>query len=190
MYRAAVLYALDRGCDPADGATADRLAAEIDVTVQSSPDGQRTFLNGRDVSAIMREHRVSKAASDFSAHSSVRLKMAALQRQIAVRVDIILDGRDIGTFVLPDADFKFFLTADIEERARRRTLELKEKGRDVQFADVLREMEERDRNDSSRALAPLKKAEDAIAVDTTRNTADEIVERLAAYIKGKLKTEN
>ncbi|MDR1092537.1 MAG: (d)CMP kinase [Clostridiales bacterium] len=186
MYRAAALYALEQGADPADGRAAEALVPQIGVTVEPSAGGQRTFLNGRDVSAAIREHRVSRAASDFSAHPCVRRKMAALQREIASALDMVLDGRDIGTYVLPNADFKFFLTADLEERARRRASELAQKGCPARYEEVLEDLAQRDKNDSSRALAPLKKAEDAIAVDTTRNSADEIVGQLAAVIKDEV----
>jgi len=183
MYRAAALYALSKGCDPADGKAAAALVDMIGVTVEPAEKGQRTFLNGADVSEEIRQHHVSRAASDFSAHPSVRKKLAGLQREIASEINMVLDGRDIGTYVLPDADFKFFLTADLTERAKRRALELNQKGRDVSVDEIYAELNERDKNDSSRALAPLKRADDAVEIDTTHISAEEAADRIFNIIK-------
>ncbi|MDR2091504.1 MAG: (d)CMP kinase [Clostridiales bacterium] len=137
---------------------------------------QRVFCNKVDVTDFIREHSISKAASDISKHIPVRIRLSEIQREIAGKHDVVLDGRDAGTFVLPDANFKFFLTADVRERAGRRFAELAAKGENVTFDRVLEDIKTRDFNDSNRAFAPLKKAEDARLVDSTHMNADEVAE--------------
>jgi cytidylate kinase len=145
---------------------------------------QRVFCNKIDVTDFIREHNISKAASDISKHIPVRIRLSEIQREIAKQYDVVLDGRDAGTFVLPDANFKFFLTADLNERAERRYAELKEKGGEIAFEKVLEDMKARDFNDSNRAFAPLKKAEDAKLIDSTFLTADEVAELIIKRVKG------
>ena len=140
-------------------------------------------LDGEDVGSEIRTPEVSKLASDFSSLGEVREKLVALQRAIGERKSVIMDGRDIGTNVFTDADYKFFLTASPEERARRRMEELIAKGQDVDFESTLRDIKERDYNDSHRKLNPLRKADDAIEIDTTELGIDEVVDTLLGYIK-------
>jgi cytidylate kinase len=144
------------------------------------------FLNGEDVSALLRTPEISIYASDLSAMPAVRDFLLEMQRDMARKHNVIMDGRDIGTVVLPDAELKVFLTASAEERARRRLLELMEKGVETSFEEVLRDINYRDINDSSRALAPLKAAEDAQFLDTSKLTLDESVGAICEMIGRKL----
>ncbi len=130
----------------------------------------------------IREHKISMAASDISKIPEVRIKLVELQRAIAKKTPCVLDGRDIGTYVLPDAPYKFFLTAAPVERARRRHAELKDKGVEIGFDEVLNDIEARDKQDSSRSFAPLKAAEDAVIIDSTRMNAEEVLETILKKI--------
>ena len=187
MYRAAGLLCLRRGLSirkQQEEAAALVSAASIDLRVEGG--AQHIFLNGEDVTDCIRTPEVSMAASDVSAIPAVRLHLVDLQRKLAETRDVIMDGRDIGTYVLPDAPIKIFLTASPEVRAQRRYLELKERGKPCDFDTVLAELKERDTNDSTRAFAPLKPAEDSILVDTSALTFDESLAHLAAIIKERL----
>ncbi len=188
MYRACALSCLRVGVDikgDPDGAAA--VVAEVEIDIAYGPDGeQRVLLAGEDVSEEIRTPAVSVAASDVSAIPAVRHQMAALQRALAEKRDVIMDGRDIGTHVLPDADVKIFLTATAEDRARRRYEELCEKGQSVTYEEVLRDMTYRDTNDAARACAPLAAAEDAIRVDTTGNSLAQSIDLLYGIIKERL----
>lgn len=187
MYRAAGLLCLRRGLSirkQQEEAAALVSAASIDLRVTGG--AQHIFLNGEDVTDCIRTPEVSMAASDVSAIPAVRLHLVDLQRKLAETRDVIMDGRDIGTYVLPDAPIKIFLTASPEVRAQRRYLELKERGKPCDFDTVLAELKERDTNDSTRAFAPLKPAEDSILVDTSALTFDESLAHLAAIIKERL----
>lgn len=187
MYRAAGLLCLRRGLSirkQQEEAAALVSAASIDLRVIGG--AQHIFLNGEDVTDCIRTPEVSMAASDVSAIPAVRLHLVDLQRKLAETRDVIMDGRDIGTYVLPDAPIKIFLTASPEVRAQRRYLELKERGKPCDFDTVLAELKERDTNDSTRAFAPLKPAEDSILVDTSALTFDESLAHLAAIIKERL----
>ena len=183
MYRAIGLAALRRGIDPKDADAVTAILPEIDITISHDSDGQRIFLCRDDVSDEIRTPEVSVAASDVAVCAAVREKLLELQRGLAEKSDVIMDGRDIGTHVLPNADIKIFLTASVEERAMRRYRELKEKGTECSFEEVKRDMEYRDRNDSERAIAPLREAEDSVRVDTTGNSLDESVEKILCVIK-------
>ncbi len=187
MYRAAGLLCLRRGLSirkQQEEAAALVSAASIDLRVTGG--AQHIFLNGEDVTDCIRTPEVSMAASDVSAIPAVRLHLVDLQRKLAETRDVIMDGRDIGTYVLPDAPIKIFLTASPEVRAQRRYLELKERGKPCDFDTVLAELKERDTNDSTRAFAPLKPAEDSVLVDTSALTFDESLAHLAAIIKERL----
>lgn len=187
MYRAAGLLCLRRGLTirkQQEEAAALVSAASIDLRVEGG--AQHIFLNGEDVTDCIRTPEVSRAASDVSAIPAVRLHLVDLQRKLAETRDVIMDGRDIGTYVLPDAPIKIFLTASPDVRAQRRYLELKERGKPCDFNTVLAELKERDTNDSTRAFAPLKPAEDSILVDTSALTFDESLAHLAAIIKERL----
>lgn len=187
MYRTVALYALENGIDTKnkDGALETALPnITIDIAYQ---DGiQHIFLNGEDVSEQIRTPQVSMGASDVAAVPAVRLKLVELQRALARRQNVIMDGRDIGTYVLPDAEIKIFLTAEAEDRARRRYEELLQKGSGVRFEDVLEDMKQRDKNDAGRTFAPLCQAEDAERIDTTGASLDESVERILSFIQKRL----
>ncbi len=145
----------------------------------------KIYYNGVDYTEKIYENRVSMLASEISKRKVVREYLGKLQREIGLKQPSILEGRDIGTVIFPDAKFKFFLDASVKKRAERRFKELKEKGENVEFKDVLMEIVKRDKNDSSRKLAPLKKAEDAIYIDTSDLTIDEVVEKILNYINKK-----
>lgn len=185
MYRAVGLKAVENGVDISDEDAVKKMLDSTTVDVKICDSVQRVYLDGQDVTGRIREHRVSKAASDISAVPCVRYKMVELQREIASRCDTVLDGRDIGTFVLPNAEYKIFLTASVAERARRRYEELKAKGEDCTLESITADIEKRDYNDSHRALAPLRKADDAVGIDTTNLTIEEVADKLTALIGGK-----
>lgn len=159
---------------------------EMKIDIRHVDGVQRIFLNGEDVSEAIREHEISRCASDVSAIPGVRKFLLGMQREFAEKYNVIMDGRDIGTVVLPDADIKIFLTASDEDRARRRYEELIMRGEDVSFEKVLSDMRFRDAQDSNRAVAPLTPAEDAIIVDTTGNSLEESVTIMKDIIKGRL----
>lgn len=168
IYRTIGLYALEHGVDPKDEAAVTATLPNIQVGLEYGEDGlQHMLLNGRDVTKDIRLPDVSLYASAVSAHPPVRAFLLEMQRKLARENNVIMDGRDIGTVVLPDADVKVFLTATAAERARRRCLELEQRGTPQPFEKVLAEIEERDYNDSHRATAPLRQAEDAVLLDTT-----------------------
>jgi cytidylate kinase len=146
-------------------------------------DEQQMLLDGVNVMPYIRTPEISTAASDISALPCVRMKLVDMQREVAKQYDVVLDGRDIGTFVLPDAPYKFFVTADPAERARRRHAELTSKGILKDYQSVLDEMLQRDTNDSTRALAPLKQADDAILIDTTNMDADAVLDAVLSKLK-------
>jgi cytidylate kinase len=174
MYRAFGLYMLRKGTvNDRDAIIA--AVGDVDITVEFIDGAQHIFLGDEDISDAIREPEVSMAASTVSAVPEVRERMVALQRKIAEGHSVIMDGRDIGTKVLPNATLKIYLTASAEERARRRCLELKQKGMPEPYEKVLREMKERDYQDTHRAASPLRPADDAVTVDTTNNSLEEIV---------------
>lgn len=186
LYRAVGVYCLRNGITTNDaegvGAILDRITVELKFI-----DGvQHVFLNGDDVSTEIRLPEASMAASNVSAIPAVRAFLFDLQRDIAAKNNCIMDGRDIGTVVLPDAQVKIFLTADDEERAMRRYRELKEKGSEVTFQEVLDDLRVRDYNDSHREIAPLKPAEDSVIVNTTGYTLEESIEKIVNTVKEKL----
>jgi len=187
MYRAVALAMLDKNVPADNESEVAKVLETADIDIRYENGKQKVFLGGEDVSERIREHSVSKAASDFSALPCVRLKMVELQREIAGKTDTILDGRDIGTYVLPKAEIKFFLTASVEERARRRYAEHKEKGADCTLDGIRKDIETRDYNDSHRAFAPLKKADDAVEIDTTGMSIDEVTKFMLGIVNGKLK---
>ena len=178
MYRAMGLKALNSGVSPTDAVEVEKLLAVTEIDVKNIDGTQHVYLDGEDVSTLIREHRVSIAASDISAIPCVRFAMVELQRKLASKKDTVLDGRDIGTYVLPNADHKFFLTASADERANRRYKELIAKGEECTFEKIKQDIITRDYNDSHRALAPLKKADDAIEIDTTEMTVDDVINKM------------
>lgn len=186
MYRACALAALRAGIDVADEVQVCELMRDLALSVVYRDGVQHTLLADEDVSALLRSPEVSMAASTISRHPSVRLKMVEKQREIAGKMSCVLDGRDIGTFVLPDADFKFYLTASPEVRAKRRYDEMVAHGEQVDFEALKRDIAARDEQDSTRALAPLKKADDAILIDTSDMTVDEVLDTLKRKMQEKI----
>ena len=186
LYRAIGLYMLNSGADTKDKSAVVPKLAEIDVELKYVDGSQKVILCGQDVSSDIRKPEVSMAASDVSAIGDVRSFLLDLQRDMARKNNVIMDGRDIGTVVLPNAQIKIFLTASAAERAMRRYKELVEKGVKVEYETVLKELNERDYQDSYREIAPLKPADDADLIDTTGNDLDQSVNMLAEYVSKRL----
>ena len=187
IYRTIGLYVRRRGIDPKDTAAVLAALPDIRIGMDHDADGmQRMLLNGEDVTADIRLPEISMYASAVSALPSVRAFLLEMQRDLARKHSVIMDGRDIGTVVLPDAEVKIFLTASAEVRAQRRCLELEQRGTPKPYDEVLRELNERDYNDSHRAAAPLRAAEDAMVVDTSALDFDASREALLALIREKL----
>ena len=187
IYRSVGYFARRRGVEPGDAAAVEALLPEIRLEMLYGEDGlQHMILNGQDVTEEIRLPEISMYASKVSAIPAVRAFLLEMQRGMARTHSVIMDGRDIGTVVLPEADVKLFLTASAEDRARRRFLELEERGTPEPYEKLLEEMRERDRNDASRAAAPLRAAEDAVVLDTTGNTFQQSFDLLLRTIKEKL----
>ena len=168
IYRTTALHILRRGADPGDAAAVAALLPEVGITLSYDAAGvQRMCLNGEDVTELIRTQEVSMAASTVSAYPAVRAFLLEMQRELARRHSVIMDGRDIGTVVLPEADVKIFLTAGSEIRARRRWLELQERGTPRDWEQLLRETRERDEKDANRAESPLRPAADSVLLDTS-----------------------
>ena len=168
IYRTIGCAAARRGIDPGDQAAVVAMLPDLSIRLTYGEDGlQHMALNGEDVTGEIRLPEISRYASQVSAYPEVRAYLLEMQRQLAREHSVIMDGRDIGTVVLPDAEVKVFLTASAKERARRRMLELQQRGTPESYEDILRAIEERDWNDTHRAAAPLRRAEDAVVLDTT-----------------------
>lgn len=178
MYRAVTLAVLDRGIDPVEEDRVTELACTLEISFDPLPEGgNRTLLDGIDVSDRIRLPEVAANVSQVSSYRGVRQAMVEMQRRLARRGGYVLDGRDIGTVVFPDADLKIFLVADIKERARRRQKDLKASGIDTEIASVADDLETRDRKDSTRTESPLRPAEDAVHIDTSGLTiADQVAQ--------------
>ena len=185
MYRAVGLTALTRGVDVNDEDAVTRLCESLSLDVTHGPDGQHTLVNGEDVTGGLRTEAVSMAASKVATYGGVRRAMVAAQQRMAAQTDMLVDGRDIGTRVLPGATVKIFLTADPTERARRRWEQLKEKGVAADFDEVLDDLRRRDDQDMHRAIDPLQAAEDAVTVDSTGLTFEETVEKIVGLVEEK-----
>lgn len=186
LYRAIGLGVTLLGLDTKNTNEVVSALDSITVTLKFVDGVQRVFLNGHDVSEEIRKPEISMAASNVSAMPPVREFLFSLQKDMAAKNNVVMDGRDIGTVVLPNADVKIFLTASPEERARRRHDELIAKGIDESYEKVLKEVKERDYNDSHREIAPLKCADDAVRVDTTGNTLEESINTLKEIVHEKL----
>jgi CMP/dCMP kinase len=186
IYRAVGLYVLRRGISPKDETTVIALLKDICIELKYSDGLQHILLNREDVSEEIRTPQVSMYASDVSSIPEVRQFLLDMQQAMAKTNNVVMDGRDIGTIVMPNADIKIFLTASPEERARRRHMELIKRGENVRYEDVLSEMQQRDLNDSSRQHAPLKQAPDAVAVDTTGNDLEKSIRVITDLIKDRL----
>ena len=176
MYRSFALYAIRKGVDTSDWGALEALLPEFQLDIRYENGEQKMLLHGEDVSGLIRTNEVSKGASAVAVVPAVRLKLVDLQREIAKGTSVVMDGRDIGTYVLPNADLKIFLVATPEERARRRCKELAERGdTSLTEAQILEDIIKRDKNDSEREFAPLRQAEDAILLDTTKLTIEEVL---------------
>ena len=186
MYRAVALFFLENGIKDSSDNEIDKLLDELDINIKYTDGEQRVFLNNVDVSDKLRQEEIGKLASRFSAVKSVREKLVALQRKLAKKENVIMDGRDIGTVVLPNADLKIYLSASSKVRAKRRYLELIEKGFDKTALDekaIENEIIKRDEADMNREISPLKKAEDAYYMDTSDMTFDEVVSKILDMVE-------
>lgn len=181
MYRAMALYFLRAGIASNDEAKISSVVDDISVSIKYEDGAQHVILNGEDVTGLIRTEEVGNMASASSVYAPVRSKLVALQQELAKTTDVIMDGRDIGTVVLPNADVKIFLTASVECRAKRRFDELVAKGMEADFDKIAKDIEERDYRDSHREISPLKQAEDAILVDSSDMTIDEVVNTIIGY---------
>lgn len=182
MYRAVTWQAMQDSLDITDEAAMANLLADLQLEFREEDGVQRLYCNGTDVTEAIRQAEISANVSAVAMIPMVREAMVAQQRRIAADHDVLMDGRDIGTTVLPDATYKFFLTASLEERARRRYLEMKEKGMDVDMEQLKQDIALRDRKDSQREVSPLMQAPDAELIDTSDLTFDEVVEKLFCKI--------
>ncbi len=182
LYRTVALGALKRGIRPEETDAIVALLPELEVAMEFVDGEQRVLLNGEDVSEAIRQPEVSGAASTVSAIPAVRQFLFDLQQNMAKEHDVLMDGRDIGTVVLPDAQLKIFLTATPEERARRRYEQIKDTS-DVTYEEILRDINQRDYQDTHREIAPLKQAEDAVYLDTTDMSFDEVVDAILSLTK-------
>lgn len=185
MYRAMALKAMREGIDPNDKEQVLPLLECTEIYAKNIGGTQHTYLDGEDVSGLIRTPEISRGASDISAIPDVRIKLAQIQRNIAHTSDVVMDGREIGSYVIPECENKFYVTASVDERARRRLLELKEKGRDngMTVEDMAKDIAKRDYNDSHRAFAPLLRLPEAILIDTTDLTIDEAVNAVLKNLK-------
>ena len=186
MYRAVTLFFLENGIKDSSDNEIDKLLDKLDINIKYTDGEQRVFLNNVDVSDRLRQEEIGKLASRFSALKSVREKLVALQRKLAKKENVIMDGRDIGTVVLPNADLKIYLSAGSKVRAKRRYLELIEKGFDRAALDekaIENEIIKRDEADINREISPLKKAEDAYYMDTSDMTFDEVVSKILDMVE-------
>ena len=186
MYRAVALFFLENGIKDSSDNEIDKLLDKLDINIKYTDGEQRVFLNNVDVSDKLRQEEIGKLASRFSALKSVREKLVALQRKLAKKENVIMDGRDIGTVVLPNADLKIYLSAGSKVRAKRRYLELIEKGFDRAALDekaIENEIIKRDEADMNREISPLKKAEDAYCLDTSDMTFNEVVSKILDMVE-------
>lgn len=179
MYRAAAVFLNRQGIDKDDDISIEKAVSDMNITFSN----ERVLLNGEDVSKKIRENDVSKIASEYSANPVVRDKLTALQRQMGKTVNLVMDGRDIGSNVFKDAKYKFYLTASPEIRAERRCKELEERGESIEFSKILEDIKARDYRDMNRKLNPLKIAEGAVLVDSTDKNIDEVVEEILSDIE-------
>ncbi len=187
MFRTMALYFLNENINPAEEETVTANCGQIQIAIEYQDGEQHIFLNGSDVSADIRKEEVGRQASVIARYPAVRTKLLNLQRKLASENDVIMDGRDIGTVVLPEAECKVYLTASAEVRAGRRYKELREKGIDCDLAEIEKDIIARDEQDMKREIAPLTQAEDAVLVDSSNLTIDEVVEKICELAKGASK---
>jgi cytidylate kinase len=182
IYRAVALTAKQRGTAWTDGGGCAQIARDLDITFDFIGDKNHVYLGGEDVTSAIRTPDVSQGASQVSAHPEVRAALLDLQRRLAAGGGVVVEGRDTGTIVFPGADAKFFLTATEHERARRRVAELGQSGTVVDYEVTVREIRERDQRDASRDVAPMVPAADAVIVDSSTQTLEQVVDSLAAQV--------
>lgn len=187
MYRAMSLLMLQNGIPLNDAEKIGQECSRAQIDISYKNGEQAVFLNGENVDAFLREERVGNAASAVSAVPRVRERLVQLQRELAESADVVMDGRDIGTVVLPDADLKIFLTASSRARAERRYRELQEKGIEADLKTIQRDIEERDHRDMTRETSPLRQAEDAVVIDSSMMTVDEVIQNILDLIQSRRK---
>lgn len=183
MYRGLAIHFIKRGLKAEDIKGIVEACKDAEVSIIYENDVQQIYLNGENVTAMLRTEDVGNMASKTSAIPAVREKLLELQRTLAREKDVIMDGRDIGTNILPNADVKIYLTASVETRATRRYKELLEKGENCVYEEIAQDIKERDERDMNREIAPLKQAEDAILVDSSEMTIEEVVKTICSYCK-------
>lgn len=188
MYRAMAVYFLRKGIDAKDAEKITEAAADAFVTLDYADGVQQVFLNGENVTGILRTEEVGNMASASSVYPAVRAKLVELQRKLAETRPVVMDGRDIGTVVLPDASSKIYLTASVEVRAQRRYKELEEKGIKADIAEIARDIEERDYRDMHRETSPLMQAEDAVLVDSSFMSIDEVIRTIIGIVRKSVET--
>lgn len=187
MYRAIALSLIRSGIEPEDEESIEKVLEDMTIRIVYSDGEQQILLNGENVTAFLRDEAVGNMASKSSANPKVREKLLQIQRDLADENDVIMDGRDIGTFVLPNADVKVYLTASVEERAKRRYLELIEKGQDADMDKIREDIRTRDAQDMNRSIAPLKQAKDAVVIDSSKLTIPEVMDRIVDAFQESLK---
>lgn len=185
-YRCVALETLNKNVSLENKEEIIKIARKIKIEVKTNTEGDKVFLNGTDVTTKIRSKEVTKIVSQVSAIKEVRFHMVELQRELAKGRNVIMEGRDICTYVFPNADIKIYLDASLEERAKRRYKEIKEKNINMTYEEVYENIKERDENDKTKEIGALKLAEDSIIVDTTRLTIDEVVEKVINIIKEKM----
>ena len=185
MYRAMALYLIRSNVDKNDQEAIGTKCQDADISICYENGEQIVLLNGENVNGLIRTEEVGNMASVSSANPDLRVKLVELQKKLAAQTDVIMDGRDIGTCVLPNADVKVYLTASSQERARRRYKELTEKGQECDLAQIEADIIERDHRDMTREHSPLKQAEDAVLVDSSDMTIDEVVEKICTLAREK-----
>lgn len=178
MYRAMALYFLRNNIEASDSASIEAACKDVDITIEYKDGEQFVILNGENVNGLIRSEEVGNMASASSVNKTVRLKLVELQQNLAMKESVVMDGRDIGTYVLPNADLKIYLTASSKERARRRWAELKEKGVEADVDAIEQDIIERDTRDMTREFAPLCQAEDAIYLDSSDLTIEDVVDKI------------
>ncbi len=186
MYRAAALLISRNGINTDDSTVLTAFCNKLDIRLENISQQQHVFANGEDVSALIRTPEISLITSRIAALAPVRSALVASQREMGKNGAVVLEGRDIGTVVFPNADLKFFLSASAEERGRRRHAELIEKGENVTLEETVREVIQRDNQDSKREISPLRQAEDAIAIDSSSKGIEEVLEIMETFVKDKI----
>ena len=180
MYRTVALACMRAGVSVSDEAAALSVLNRIDMRIEPEQGGQRIFLDGKDVTAEIRTPEIGKGASEVAAFRKVRERLVEIQQELARKYPVVMDGRDIGTVVLPDAELKIYLDAGVEERARRRQGELREQGKTEELSEVMEKIRQRDEADKTREHSPLRMAHDAILLDSTGMSAEEVVQAILA----------